>query len=286
MTSIELGGVTFLDHPADLGVAAAGWYFTGLKDWYGVPETKASADQIPQGHGAFDSGVDWRSAAVPSFTALYIGATEAEALLAVEAFCALGTSAAQQVMAVTDPLRRTSREVSVKFVKARDHRGRRYIYVDVDTLAADPRRYGAEVLSTTGLPTLSGGLVFPIDFPIDFGAAGDVGRLTTENDGTQVTYSRFVVAGGALAGGFSLVDVEDGREVRLEFPIAATDVVTVDSKTGRAWINDESNSLSGFLTVSQWWSIPAGGSRQVQFNAIGATTGTPILSAYTAPAYL
>lgn len=286
MTQIELGGVTFLGQPAEFDFAPTGWYFKGLKDWWGVPESKASAEPIPQGHGSFDPGEDWRSSITPSFEAVYIGSSEAEALAAVEAFCAFGTSSDQQVMSVTDILRETSREVSVRSAKPRDHHGKRIIFVDVDCLAADPRRYGSEVLATTGLPSLAGGLAFPIVFPIDFATTGESGRLTTENPGTQATSTRFVVSGGSLAGGFSLVNVEDGREIRFEFPIATTDVVTIDTKTGQAWINDEANSVSGFLTVTEWWTVPPGGSRQVQFNAIGATTGTPILSAYTAPAYL
>lgn len=285
MTTIELGGVTFQDHPAIADASPTGWFFQDLIDWYGVPDSKAPAELVPQAHGSFDPGVDWREPATPSFVAIYVGSSEADALAAAEEFCELGTSEDQQVMRVTDALRTTSREVSVRRVKQRDHRGARYIMFDVDTLAPDPLRYGDEVVGSTGLPSLTGGLAFPIVFPIDFATTGDTGRIVTANTGKQDTFSRFVVTGG-LAGGFSLIDVEDGREIRFEFPIDVGHAVTVDQRTGRAWLDSEENTLTGYLTKSEWWPVPAGGTRSVQFNSIGAVTGTPTLTAYTAPPYL
>jgi len=282
VTTIELAGVTFKDH---LESGETGWAFQSLTDWYGVPTSKAPEEPIPQGQGSFDPGVDYRSSAIPSFNAIYYGATEAEALDAVEDFCSLGTSEQQQIMRVTDALRATSREVSVRSVAQQDHHGRNYILVNVDTFAADPLRYGDPEVVSTGVPSLSGGIAFPIVFPIDFATTGSPGRMVTTNAGKQATFSRFSVSGG-LSGGFSLIDIEDGREIRFEFPIATSDVVTVDPQTGRAWINDESNVLIGYLTRSDFWQVPPGSFRTIQFNPIGSVTGTPLAQATTPPAYL
>jgi len=282
VTTIDLAGVTFVDH---LVPGQTGWAFQGLTDWYGVPTSKAPEADIPQGQGSFDPGVDYRSSAIPSFQAIYYGASEAEALAAVEDFCALGTSDAQQVMRVTDVLRATSREVSVRSVVSHDHHGRNYVLVDVDTFAADPLRYGDPEIVTTAPPSLAGGLAFPIVFPIDFATTGSPGRMVTTNPGKQATFSTFTVTGG-LSGGFSLIDIEDGQEIRFEFPMSVSDVVTVDPQTGRAWINDESNVLIGYLTKSEFWQVPPRSFRTIQFNPIGSVSGTPIATASTPPAYL
>ncbi len=277
---IELAGITFRD-------SGRGWVFADLIDWYSVPDSKASDDPIPQGHGSFDPGTDWRSSAAISFTAGYIGDSAVEVLSAVEDFNAVGTSSEIQVMRVTDALRATSRQVSVRHIAVPD-----FLNYDsfeahfaVDVLAWDPLRYGDPVVTTAGLPSLSGGIAFPIVFPIDFATTGDPGRLVLTNAGKQATWPLFTVSGG-LAGGFSLRCIETGQEIRFEFPLAVSDVVTVDVQSGQAWINDESNVLSGYLTKSEWFAVPAGGVRTVQFNAIGAVTGTPILTGSVAPAWL
>jgi len=277
---IELAGITFAD-------SGRGWVFADLVDWYTVPDSKAEDESIPQGHGSFDPGVDWRSSAAISFTAAYIGNSAAEVLEAVEEFNSAGTSEDIQVMRVTDVLRATSRQVSIRRIGVPDF----YNYDSfeaqfaVDVLAWDPLRYGDPVVTTTGLPSLSGGLAFPIVFPIDFASAGDPGRLVLTNAGKQPSRPQFTVTGG-LAGGFSLVCIETGQEIRFEFPLSVSDVVTVDARSGQAWINDESNVLSGYLTKSEWFPVPAGGVRTVQFNAIGAVTGTPTLTGIVSPAWL
>jgi len=279
MTTVELGGVTFQEW------AESGWVFTDLIGWWSVPSSRAPHDPIPQGHGAFDPGVDWRDGAVPSFKAIYLGNSESDAIAAVESLMALGTSDAQQVLTVTDAIRTTSRNVSVEAISVIDHHGRNEIEIAVDCFAADPLRYGDAVTASAGLPSLAGGITFPITFPITFTSTGDPGRIVLTNEGTQESWPQFTVRGG-LSNGFSLVAVETGKEIRFEFPLSPTDEVTVDPRSGQAWINDPSNAVGGFLTVRDWWSVPPGASRTVQFNGLGSVSGSPLLTGVITPAYL
>lgn len=50
-------------------------------------------------------------------------------------------------------------------------------------LASDPRKYGEQVSASTGLPFVSGGLVFPVTFPIVFSETSNTGVVSIVNSG-------------------------------------------------------------------------------------------------------
>ncbi len=157
-----------------------------------------------------------------------------------------------------------------------------YAEFEIPLKAKDPRKYGSYTPMSTGLPTTGGGIAFPIVFPIDFGTPGATGRIATFNDGDAETYTQLEVTGG-LAGGFSAVCTELGREIRFERQIPLGSTVAVDLRTGQAFIDGQS-PVSGFFTRREWWTNPPGEFRTIQFNSIGAVTGTPTLTAHVPPA--
>lgn len=134
------------------------------------------------------------------------------------------------------------------------------------------------------VPSSGGGLVFPVTFPITFGAPAANGRLLTVNDGTADAFSTFTVAGGGMVGGFTLVEVNSGRRITVERDLTAANTVTVNSRTGSVML--DGSPIPGYVTRSEWWPVPAKGSTEVQFLANGAVTGTPILTAATPPTYV
>lgn len=152
----------------------------------------------------------------------------------------------------------------------------------IPLMMKDPRSYGPEEVVSTGLPTSTGGLAFPVVFPVDFGTAGSTGRVVTTNIGEAETYSVIDVTGG-LGGGFSATCVETGQEIRFERQIPLGSTVRVSLRTGQAFIDGQS-PVSGSLTRREWWTSPPGATRTIQFNSIGAVTGAPTLTARTAPA--
>ena len=152
----------------------------------------------------------------------------------------------------------------------------------IPLMMKDPRTYGPVEVVSTGLPSGGGGIEFPIVFPIDFGPAGVSGRVVTTNTGEAETTSVIHVTGG-LSEGFSAICVELGREIRFERAIPLGSTVSVDLRTGQAFIDGQS-PVSGFLTRRDWWTNPPGVTRTIQFNSIGVATGAPTLTAYTAPA--
>lgn len=266
-----------------------GFVFSKLTDWISLPDSKAPSIPIPQRHGNFDGGEDWSAAAIISVEGYIRGLTRAQAIQMQSELKRVRSLASLSTMRLDDPADAagpTSRQVSVKRVKVSDIRNHRHVPFTIDVESPDPFRYGETVQSgPVGLPSLSGGLVFPLVFPLDFAVTGELGRIITPNAGEQPTASIFRVTGG-LSGGFTLQSIEDGKIIRFEFPIGVDESVTIDTATGLAYLGSEDNNLSGFLTRSEFWEVPAADFSTVQFTGLGDVTGTPTLTGFTAPAYL
>jgi hypothetical protein len=50
-------------------------------------------------------------------------------------------------------------------------------------VAVDPRKYGAQIVASTGLPTTSGGLTFPVTFPVTYSGVSASGIVSINNPG-------------------------------------------------------------------------------------------------------
>lgn len=271
---IELAGVTFRD-------TGRGWVFADLVDWYSLPDSKSQNDPIPQGHGSFDPGADWRSAAAISFTAGYIGSSAAECIAAVEAFTGVGGSLAVQSVRVTDAVRTTSREVSIRHIAVPDFfmYDSYEVHFAVDLLAWDPVRYGDPLNAASGLPTSGGGLEYPLHSPdgaLYYGANGSLGRVTVVNSGTADTWPTFVVT-GQLDDGFVIRNLDLNLSLRYARAVPLGTSVTINSQTGEVLVDGLSDA-SAYLTQAEFFPISAGSSREIQFSSIGASSGTPTMT--------
>lgn len=130
----------------------------------------------------------------------------------------------------------------------------------------DPLRYGAvQPTVSTGLPTSSGGLVYPLVYPLDYGTAGTPGRVTLTNDGTADAPFVATVL-GSLPTGFELS--ANGQRIRYEAPVAAGETITIDTGEG-AVVAQGTADRRGNLTVADWIQVPAGSAITVQFTSLG-----------------
>lgn len=152
----------------------------------------------------------------------------------------------------------------------------------IEVLAPDPRKYGPEQYASTGLPVSSGGLTFPLAFPLDFGAAGATGRVTLVNDGTADTWPTFTVTGPLP--GFELTRVETGERLRYTGSLAAGQSVVLDASTGAVLLEGTADRRQ-LLTAYDWFAVPAGGVAAVQFSSLGSADPAASLSAAWRPAY-
>lgn len=109
---------------------------------------------------------------------------------------------------------------------------------------------------------------------IDFGPDGATGRVTVTNTGNASSQPGFTVTGG-LGGGFVLTEVITGAVIRVERTIPDGSFVTIDQATGTVTLDGQSPIPT---TRAEWWTVPPGERRIVQFTALGAVTGNPTLT--------
>jgi len=136
--------------------------------------------------------------------------------------------------------------------------------------AADPRRYSTVLQTgTTALPSTTGGLTFPITFPIAFSATTVSGQINATNTGSMDTRPVLTIAGPVTAPVVSAL-YADGtvRQLIYSLDLGAGDVLVIDTDA-RTVILNGSTSRRRFMTVSGGWpTIPA------------AVNGTPTTVAY------
>jgi hypothetical protein len=232
MTTIQLGPTTFE------GSATTGWVFQELVDWYSLTDDKVGITEKPQSHGAFGSNRSLRSAAVVSFTAVYLGETAAEVLEAGERMSAALAETSVE-MVVTDDLRATARTVSVRVAQMKDHLGRPNGEFTFDCVARDPRRYSVgDSWASTGPATSGGGLVAP---------SSPVYRLR---------------------GGFTkatLTNVDTAQRIGFVRPVPAGSFVEIDTRTRQARIDGQSD-VSRYLTIREWWDVAPYSTTRVQLD--------------------
>lgn len=284
MPTLDLAGITFSGDTNGAG----GFHFNGLSDWFSLSDSKSPVNERPQAHGAFGIGFDYRESLVLSAKVWYKAASRLEMIQAKRALLGALGAAGPKTAELTDVDGTTSRIVSVRAAPSPDNRGSLAFTYDIDLVATDPLAYGEEVVQSTGVPVTTGGLVWPLgtgssgDY-IDFGAAGASGRIEITNSGTAPVFPKLEVTGGVELG-FVVTDVTVGKTLRFERFIPVGSTIAINQRTGTASIDGQSD-VSGFLTSRDFFQIGAGETHQIQFAPLGAVTGTPILTARTAPAY-
>ena len=155
----------------------------------------------------------------------------------------------------------------------------------------DPFWYGPTATAVTGLPSTSGGLVYPLAYLLPYGTVVS-GKASCPNVGSGATSPVFTVT-GPHDNGFQVTSVEDALTLQYNGPLGAGDTVVIDTRTGSVLLNgsDRRNLLS-FAGV--WPVIPAAnpssglpGVRTFAFTTLGVahTSPAPSLTVSWAPAY-
>lgn len=248
-----------------------GWYFTELNGWDDLPDSKSDVEERPDSHGAFGQGEILRAAKVPEVRGFYVGSSSADVQAKRKMLKEIIAQDSFRVT-VTDDLE--SAWATVSTGSADIDRGAHSVFeFAIDFVQVDPRTYTTQVDDSTGLPVAGGGLTWPVSWPVSWGVVGDLGRVEFVNVGTASSWPVFSVWGG-LPEGFTLAEVGTGREIRFDGPIPEGHYLLVNPRTGLALL-DGVEDRSGMLSRSDWWSVPAGGSSEVQFTSNGGTSGVP-----------
>jgi hypothetical protein len=143
----------------------------------------------------------------------------------------------------------------------------------------DPLRYGPSQAAATGLPTSGGGLLYPLTYPLTYGAAGNPGQVTLANAGNADAPIVFTVQGGAgsgLDGGFEISAA--GQRLTYPTPVGAGETISIDTAQGTV-LSMGTGDRRGQLTNADWIVVPAGSSLTVQFTALGSSDPAAQLTA-------
>lgn len=252
------------------------WFLQNVEGW-DSPEVRAEFQEREADHGSWASPVylgsrpitlsgtveaQSRTALQAAMEQLYVAASLSDTTLTV------WESPAKQAV-----VRRSGKPL-VQYVSDR------VATYSVMVTAADPRRYGSTLQSgTTGLPSTTGGLVFPATFPITFSATTVSGQINAVNSGTIDTRPVLTITGPVVAPTISGL-YPDGsvRQLVYSQDLQTGDTLVIDTDAHSVTLNG-AVSRRRFLTISSGWpAIPAGASVAYQFQS-GTYNPTAMLTA-------
>ena len=150
--------------------------------------------------------------------------------------------------------------------------------------AADPRKYGPVQSLVAGLRNPgSGGIGYPLSYPLTYGVEPYGGRVAFTNSGTAPTEPRLTVT-GPLAAGFVVSHAETGRRLSYYHATAGLDL---DCYLGTAAEDGQDRTM--YLLTRDWFQVGPGQPATFAFASLGgetyASTPAPQMVVSVAPAY-
>ncbi len=135
----------------------------------------------------------------------------------------------------------------------------------IPLFAGDPLKYSTTLSSVTvGLPASSGGLTFPVVFPVAFGTSGPGGIADAANVGTRAT-SPTVTIGGPVTNP-RVEHIGQGRTFRVAITLGAGDQLVVDMAARTVILGGTASRRANVEAGSQWFDLSPG-ANQVRFAA-------------------
>lgn len=277
MITVTIDGLTFEAKPT---YPSSGWVCRRLQGWYSGAPIRDDAVDRPASDGAFGVSRAYRSARPLRFEGALKGATAEQAQAELwRAFSAVQSDGRPFPLSVTDDLGTLTATVSVSGAIEIEPETDRFARVTARFIAYDPVKYAAPRQLVTGLPTAGGGLTYNLFDPagaLDYGANGNLGRVELTNGGTAEVWPRVRVDGG-LADGFFVQRLDTGQTVRYDRVVPLGSWVDIDFATGAVVVDGVSDG-STYLTRGEFFSVPPGAEFDVQFNGLGAASGTPLMT--------
>lgn len=272
MATVTIDGLVFRSD------GESGLVYTRLQGWYSSPPMRADVESRPNSDGAFTPVRTFRAARVVTFEGALYSDTSNAAIELWSSFAAVQSSGAPVTLTVADDFGVLSSQVSLDgSVEISD------LTPDVATVRAqfvafDPVKYSEPVVSVASVPSAGGGLEYNLHGAgvLEYGAVGDLGRVSVVNSGTATTYP-FITVSGGLAGGFSVARLDTGERVTYERVVPEGTIVTLDFRTGSVLVDGVSDA-SAYVTTSSFFGVEPGAEPEVQFTPIGSTSGSPTMT--------
>lgn len=146
-------------------------------------------------------------------------------------------------------------------------------------IAADPRKYLPSVVSSTGLPSSSGGLSWPLDWStgggLNWGVFGGNGLLQLTNTGTTDSWPIFTITAptdGSTLVNPSIVDQNNGATLMFVDTLVLGDVVIINTAPYNRTTTKNGAPYRRNLQIAQYFSVPGESTMTVQFQGSSLST--------------
>lgn len=135
---------------------------SSLETWYDLPDVTADMNALPNANGDFGWDRLYAAAAKPIISGSFWGFGSTQlAAQARRRITGLYNAGKPITMTVSDELGTFTRQVNVVDASPKWENDGNFEFT-ISTVAPDPRRYGALISNTIGLPSASSGLIWPL----------------------------------------------------------------------------------------------------------------------------
>jgi hypothetical protein len=165
-----------------------------------------------------------------------------------------------------------------------EYRSDRVATYSVLVTAKDPRKYGDLVSASTGLPSVTGGLTYPITYPKTYSGVTNSGVVTVTNNGNESAPVWFRVDGPIPAGGWSITHLGKNRTLTFatSLALASGEFVTIDMDAREVLAQGQS-ARSGWVTSRGWFDLDPG-DNPIAFSS-AVYSASALLTVLTMPAW-
>lgn len=281
-TTIVWRGLTLFGR-AELGRFS----INSLEGWEDLPAPRQDSTARPQTHGKFDARVfsDERHVTI---SGRCNSITERDAML-LELKAVFNYHATDELPLVITNAGRTLTAYArlLRFKSSSPDWGGGFIDWAAEWACSDPLRYGDPISEVRTFVSLTGGLEYDLYTDsyidtgyLDYGSLATTSRLTLTNPGDEDVWPQFEIVGPIPIEGFEIAHIGTGDRIRFEGAVPTGSTLVLDSATGTVLIDGYADR-SGLLTVRDWVPIPAGGSAEFEFVALGAYSAAVLTATFS-----
>jgi hypothetical protein len=156
-------------------------------------------------------------------------------------------------------------------------------FATIEVTCPDPRKFGTDVAMSTGLPMVSGGLTFPMTFPIAWSGTQASGAVTLNNPGDTNGPMKLRINGPCTAPSVTHTELGTSLTLAANLTVNAGDWLDIDCEARTVLYNGQA-SRNGYLTSRGWFSFEPG-PNTIGFNASDYNT-TAQLQVTATPAWI
>jgi len=280
-TSMAALGDLVLNTVEDDGTA---WAIGEFEGWEGSPSSTSEATQLSRGHGATSSEAYLKHRTMTISGTVKTGygmLSYAEDRL--NAACSLEPFRLAVVESGRIRTALVKRQDEVVF-KSRPG-SKTTADFSIQIRADDPLKYGDLVTASTALPSESGGVVYPVTYPLTYTGVSVSGVLRVNNPGNAQAPVWLRIDGPIPAGGWTVTHIKKGASLTFSTALAleSGEFVTVDMGKREVLAQGQA-ARAGYVTSRGWFSLDPG-DNNIAFTAQNYSS-TALLTVSTKPAWV